>query len=50
MAFYLILVTVMRYHLFVWSVFAPKLLYETASTVIYGAMLLSASIAAKWIK
>ncbi|XP_039252036.2 GPI ethanolamine phosphate transferase 2, catalytic subunit-like isoform X2 [Styela clava] len=48
-AFYLILITAMRYHQFVWSVFAPKLLFETASTVIYGAMLLAASIAAKWI-
>lgn len=49
-AFYIILVTAMRYHLFIWSVFAPKLLFETASTIVYGMMLLKASIAAKWLR
>ncbi|XP_029368607.1 GPI ethanolamine phosphate transferase 2 isoform X3 [Echeneis naucrates] len=28
-AAYIVLVTVLRYHLFVWSVFSPKLLYES---------------------
>lgn len=28
-AVYIVLVTVLRYHLFIWSVFSPKLLYES---------------------
>lgn len=28
-AAYIVLVTVLRYHLFIWSVFSPKLLYES---------------------
>jgi len=34
-AFYLVVVFALRYHLFIWSVFAPKLLYEVVSTSIY---------------
>jgi len=33
-AVYLVLVTVQRYHLFVWTVFSPKLLYEAVSSLI----------------
>lgn len=28
-AAYIVLVTALRYHLFIWSVFSPKLLYES---------------------
>ncbi|KAJ8262471.1 hypothetical protein GJAV_G00166840 [Gymnothorax javanicus] len=31
---YIILVTALRYHLFIWSVFSPKLLYEAMHTLI----------------
>jgi len=34
-AFYLIVMFALRYHLFIWSVFAPKLLYEMVCTSIY---------------
>lgn len=33
-AVYVILVTIQRYHLFVWSVFSPKLLYEGMHTLV----------------
>lgn len=33
-AFYIVLVTVQRYHLFVWTVFSPKLLYEASSAAV----------------
>lgn len=32
--FYVVLVTALRYHLFIWSVFSPKLLYEAMHTLI----------------
>ncbi|TSP25381.1 GPI ethanolamine phosphate transferase 2 [Bagarius yarrelli] len=38
--FYIILVTVLRYHLFIWSVFSPKLLYEAMHTLITTAVCL----------
>ncbi|KAJ8269432.1 hypothetical protein COCON_G00120390 [Conger conger] len=31
---YIILVTALRYHLFIWSVFSPKLLYEAMHTLV----------------
>ena len=34
LALYTLLVTHMRYHLFVWTVFSPKLLYEGMLTVV----------------
>ncbi|XP_041050204.1 GPI ethanolamine phosphate transferase 2 isoform X2 [Carcharodon carcharias] len=34
---YIILVTSLRYHLFVWSVFSPKLLYEGMHTLVTAA-------------
>ncbi|KAK7508127.1 hypothetical protein BaRGS_00000366 [Batillaria attramentaria] len=37
LAVYTTLVTFMRYHLFVWTVFSPKLLYEGMLTVVYSA-------------
>jgi len=33
-AVYVVLVTVQRYHLFVWTVFSPKLLYEAVSSLV----------------
>jgi len=33
-AVYVVLVTIQRYHLFVWTVFSPKLLYESVSSLI----------------
>ncbi|XP_023651716.1 GPI ethanolamine phosphate transferase 2 isoform X1 [Paramormyrops kingsleyae] len=33
-AAYIIMVTALRYHLFIWSVFSPKLLYESAHTLV----------------
>ena len=35
-AVYVPLVTVQRHHLFVWTVFSPKLLYEAASSLVTG--------------
>ncbi|XP_031424708.1 GPI ethanolamine phosphate transferase 2 isoform X2 [Clupea harengus] len=32
--FYVLLVTALRYHLFIWSVFSPKLLYEAMHTLV----------------
>ncbi|RUS86939.1 hypothetical protein EGW08_005264 [Elysia chlorotica] len=37
---YMALVAAQRYHLFVWSVFSPKMLYEAANTVVVGLQLL----------
>lgn len=31
---YIILVTALRYHLFIWSVFSPKMLYEAMHTLV----------------
>ncbi|XP_067104233.1 GPI ethanolamine phosphate transferase 2 isoform X2 [Osmerus mordax] len=39
-ATYVVLVTVLRYHLFIWSVFSPKLLYEALHTVITAGLCL----------
>uniref|UniRef100_A0A8C1YAT4 Phosphatidylinositol glycan anchor biosynthesis class G n=1 Tax=Cyprinus carpio TaxID=7962 RepID=A0A8C1YAT4_CYPCA len=38
--FYIVLVTLLRYHLFIWSVFSPKLLYEAMHTLITTAVCL----------
>ncbi|XP_056626431.1 GPI ethanolamine phosphate transferase 2 [Triplophysa dalaica] len=38
--FYVVLVTGLRYHLFIWSVFSPKLLYEAMHTLITTAVCL----------
>ncbi|MBN3321116.1 PIGG transferase, partial [Atractosteus spatula] len=37
-AAYIILVTALRYHLFIWSVFSPKLLYEGMHTLVTAAV------------
>ncbi|XP_063150949.1 GPI ethanolamine phosphate transferase 2 [Candoia aspera] len=37
-AVYIILITGLRYHLFIWSVFSPKLLYEGVHTFITAAV------------
>lgn len=37
-AVYIILVTGLRYHLFIWSVFSPKLLYEGMHVFITAAI------------
>ncbi|GFR68423.1 GPI ethanolamine phosphate transferase 2-like [Elysia marginata] len=39
LSMYMALVAAQRYHLFVWSVFSPKMLYEAASTVVVGLQL-----------
>lgn len=39
-AFYLVIACLQKYHLFVWSVFAPKLLYECAHMAVVCASLL----------
>ncbi|XP_022102881.1 GPI ethanolamine phosphate transferase 2-like isoform X2 [Acanthaster planci] len=40
LAIYTVLVTLQRYHLFVWSVFSPKLLYQTMNTcIVSGGMM-----------
>ncbi|XP_051514503.1 GPI ethanolamine phosphate transferase 2 [Myxocyprinus asiaticus] len=38
--FYVVLVTALRYHLFIWSVFSPKLLYEAMHMLITTAVCL----------
>ncbi|KAL0973667.1 hypothetical protein UPYG_G00208110 [Umbra pygmaea] len=40
MAAYVVLVTVLRYHLFIWSVFSPKLMYESMHTLLTAAICL----------
>ncbi|KAI1883855.1 hypothetical protein AGOR_G00236330 [Albula goreensis] len=35
---YIILITALRYHLFIWSVFSPKLLYEAMHTLVTTAV------------
>lgn len=35
---YIVLVTSLRYHLFIWSVFSPKLLYEGMHILITAAI------------
>ncbi|XP_030622254.1 GPI ethanolamine phosphate transferase 2 isoform X2 [Chanos chanos] len=37
---YAVLVTALRYHLFIWSVFSPKLLYEAMHTLVTAAVCL----------
>uniref|UniRef100_A0A8C7H2J2 Phosphatidylinositol glycan anchor biosynthesis class G (EMM blood group) n=1 Tax=Oncorhynchus kisutch TaxID=8019 RepID=A0A8C7H2J2_ONCKI len=39
-AAYVVLVTALRYHLFIWSVFSPKLLYESMHTLLTVAICL----------
>lgn len=39
-AAYVVLVTALRYHLFIWSVFSPKLLYESMHTLLTAAIFL----------
>uniref|UniRef100_A0A6Q2YL63 GPI ethanolamine phosphate transferase 2 C-terminal domain-containing protein n=1 Tax=Esox lucius TaxID=8010 RepID=A0A6Q2YL63_ESOLU len=40
MAAYVVLVTALRYHLFIWSVFSPKLMYESMHTLLTAAICL----------
>lgn len=40
LAIYTVLVTVQRYHLFVWTVFSPKLLYEGMNTLVISILVL----------
>lgn len=40
MSAYVILVTALRYHLFIWSVFSPKLLYEGMHLLVTAALCL----------
>ena len=37
MSVYVVLVTLQRYHLFVWTVFSPKLLYEGMHALVIAA-------------
>uniref|UniRef100_A0ABM0GTS2 GPI ethanolamine phosphate transferase 2-like n=1 Tax=Saccoglossus kowalevskii TaxID=10224 RepID=A0ABM0GTS2_SACKO len=39
-AVYLVLISCQRYHLFVWSVFSPKLMYEGMLTIVYSIIIL----------
>lgn len=39
-AAYIMLITVLRYHLFIWSVFSPKLLYEAMHTLLTAGVCL----------
>jgi hypothetical protein len=39
-AVYVVLMTVLRYHLFVWTVFSPKLLYEAMHTLVISLLML----------
>jgi len=39
-AVYVILATVQRYHLFVWTVFSPKLLYEAVFSLVISVFVL----------
>nr|XP_020490058.2 GPI ethanolamine phosphate transferase 2-like [Labrus bergylta] len=39
-AAYIVLVTVLRYHLFIWSVFSPKLLYESMHVMLTAGVCL----------
>ncbi|KAK3927343.1 GPI ethanolamine phosphate transferase 2 [Frankliniella fusca] len=41
---YCIIVTLQRHHLFIWSVFAPKLLYEAVHSVIFFAFVASGCV------
>ena len=36
--FFLAVVTAQRYHLFVWTVFSPKLLYEAADSLVMAVL------------
>lgn len=45
LAMYTFLTTVQRYHLFVWTVFSPKLLYEGMLTVVMVALVLLLELA-----
>lgn len=39
-AAYIVLVSALRYHLFIWSVFSPKLLYESVHLLLTAAVCL----------
>jgi len=41
LAVYVTVATGHRYHLFVWSVFSPKLLYEMVNTCVHGWLLVN---------
>jgi hypothetical protein len=45
-AVYVVLVTFLRYHLFVWTVFSPKLLYEATHTLVISFVMLLINILA----
>jgi len=50
-AVYVVLVAILRYHLFVWTVFSPKLLYEAMHTLVISfLMLVSNFLAAAVVK
>ena len=36
--FFLAVVAAQRYHLFVWTVFSPKLLYEAAESLVWAVL------------
>jgi len=42
---YMVLSTSLRYHLFVWTVFSPKLLYEAMLTSVVSLLTLTVSLA-----
>ncbi|KAI0230579.1 GPI ethanolamine phosphate transferase 2 [Lamellibrachia satsuma] len=49
-AVYLVLVTIERYHLFVWSVFSPKLLYETVHTLLTLSLVICLAVSKVLVK
>jgi len=49
-AVYVVLVTVQRYHLFVWTVFSPKLLYEAALSLVISLYVLALLLFSTCIK
>ena len=49
-AVYIVLVTVERYHLFVWSVFSPKLLYEAMHTLLVLCLVLCLAVSTNFLK
>jgi hypothetical protein len=46
-AVYVVLVTFLRYHLFMWTVFSPKLLYEAVHTSVISLLVLLTNFLAK---
>jgi ethanolaminephosphotransferase len=45
-AVYVVLVAILRYHLFVWTVFSPKLLYEAMHTLVISLLMLVSNVLA----